>query len=118
MAEEQHEGVFSRLNADLLKKGLGDGQIVSVIGTIQSNDGQNASLTCADGGIIQLSVNPDFDGQPGKAYEIMGAPQGDTMEAFISRDLGENFDMDLYNDMISKVWTRDNAKYSTYFYPK
>ena len=69
MAEEQHEGVFPRLNADLLKKGLGDGQIVSVVGTIQSNDGQNASITCADGDIVHLSVSPDFDGQPvGSSY--------------------------------------------------
>ena len=68
MAEEQHEGVFARLNADLLKKGLGEGQIVSVVGTMQSNDGQNATVTCADGGLIQVSVSPDFDGQPVRLF--------------------------------------------------
>mmetsp|Transcript_28789 Transcript_28789/g.61395 ORF Transcript_28789/g.61395 Transcript_28789/m.61395 type:complete len:118 (-) Transcript_28789:367-720(-) len=111
----QIDGAFPRLNASMLHSGSHNGGIVSLIGKAVSFDGSNTlEFECVDGGKVQVQVNPDFDFQQGKVMEIMGAANEDkTIQFFINRELGEGFDFDTYNQMISKVLT--NPKYSELF---
>mmetsp|Transcript_19192 Transcript_19192/g.40477 ORF Transcript_19192/g.40477 Transcript_19192/m.40477 type:complete len:114 (+) Transcript_19192:122-463(+) len=109
------DGVFPRLNASLLHAGNWDQTIVSLVGKAVSFDGQETlEFECVDGGKIQVQVSPDFNFEPGKSIEIMGAAGEDkTVQHFISRALGEDFDADNYNRLVSKVL--NNPKYADLF---
>ena len=52
----QPDGSYPRLNGAMLATGQYHDMIVSVVGKIQGNDGQNVNLACADGPTIQVSL--------------------------------------------------------------
>ncbi len=58
------DGIFDRLNGDMIKnKGMGDGAIISVIGSMESIDGSTStmSLRSSDGILLSYSISPDFE---------------------------------------------------------
>lgn len=115
MSNGQVDGVFPRVNASIIQGGKLDGTIISVVGKMVSFDGQETlEFECVDGGKVQVQVGPDFSFTTGKIVEIMGSANEDnTVQHFISRDLGDAFDCDNYNRLISKVL--NNPKYADLF---
>lgn len=115
MSNGQADGAFPRVNASMLHAGTLEGTIVSVVGKMVSFDGQETlEFECVDGGKIQVQVGPDFSFTAGQVIEIMGSANGDnTIQHFISRELGDDFDFDNYNRLISKVL--NNPKYADLF---
>mmetsp|Transcript_30777 Transcript_30777/g.55759 ORF Transcript_30777/g.55759 Transcript_30777/m.55759 type:complete len:120 (-) Transcript_30777:360-719(-) len=115
MSGQQVDGAFPRLNASMLHAGNWDQTIVSLVGKAVTFDGQETlEFECVDGGKVQVQVTPDFPFSPGMAMEIMGAANDDkTVQHFISRELGEDFDFANYNQLVSKVLT--NPKYADLF---
>ena len=76
MAQQQQEdGYYPRLNAEMLNSGQHSGMIVSVIGTVEACDGQYATVKCADGGQARFLVDPAFAQAPGSGIvlELIGA---------------------------------------------
>ena len=56
------DGTFERLNGDMVtNKGMGDGVIISVIGSMESTDGTTMSLRASDGVSLQYAIQPEFD---------------------------------------------------------
>ncbi len=56
------DGIFDRLNGDMIKnKGMGDGAIISVSGSMESIDGSTMSLRSSDGVLLNYSISPDFE---------------------------------------------------------
>jgi hypothetical protein len=55
-------GIFSRLNATQVQNsGMGDGMIISVIGSMESTDGTTMSLRTSDGTSLQYAMPAEFD---------------------------------------------------------
>lgn len=112
------DGIFVRLNAAMVKEtNLGDGMIISVVGKMESTDGEVLHLRASDGTVLQYSIQPEFGFVQGKIVELMGAKNAETgaMDAFVARDLGEDFDIDLYNQFLTKVLHSGDGKYKGYF---
>eukprot|EP01082_Thalassiosira_pseudonana_P001363 g823.t1 g823 contig10:799236-799805(+) len=111
----QPDGAFPRVNHALIKQGQYIGLIVSVVGRTVNFDGQsNLEIECSDGGRVTITVDPEYNYVPGQVLEIMGHLMDEnTIQHFISRDLGESMDMEVYSEMISKVLT--NPKYASLF---
>ncbi|KAL7547660.1 hypothetical protein ACHAWF_014781 [Thalassiosira exigua] len=116
MSGQQADGEFTRLNAQMLREGNFDGNIVSLVGRAVSFDGvQTLELECVDGGKVQVLMQPDFSYEHGKVMEIMGAANEDkTVQQFISRDLSDDFDFNNYNQLVSKVL--NNKQYNDLYY--
>jgi hypothetical protein len=114
-------GIFSRLNATQVQNsGMGDGMIISVIGSMESTDGTTMSLRTSDGTSLQYAMPAEFDFVQGKIVEMMGAknPESGMLDAFVARDLGADFDLNLYNEFLTKVLHSDNGRYKDYFFEK
>ena len=69
----QEDGFYPRLNGALLSSGQFSGMIVSVVGTVESCDGQFATVKCCDGGQARFTVDPSFAHPPGTMLELIGA---------------------------------------------
>mmetsp|Transcript_18854 Transcript_18854/g.21842 ORF Transcript_18854/g.21842 Transcript_18854/m.21842 type:complete len:117 (-) Transcript_18854:288-638(-) len=113
------EGVFPRLNATMLENGMGEGMILSICGAFESTDGQSFTLRTSDGKTLQYAISGDIEFEQGKIVEVMGAKNADNgvqLDAFVARDLGQDFDLDLYNDLITKVIS--SGRYNDIFIPK
>merc|ERR1711862_184566 len=85
---------------------------ISLIGKVISNDGSILVLQCADGGKAQVRIEPDFSAR-GPIIEIVGVIDDNstsTIQAFVSREMGNDFDLDLYNKMIEKVYMNNRYK--------
>ena len=56
------DGAFVRLNAHMLNNtAMGDGQIVSMVGSMQSTDGETITLNTSDGQLLKYRVQPEID---------------------------------------------------------
>lgn len=56
------EGMFVRLNASmLLNSGMGDGQLISVIGTMEATDGETLTFRASDGITLEYKISPGFE---------------------------------------------------------
>mmetsp|Transcript_53817 Transcript_53817/g.64952 ORF Transcript_53817/g.64952 Transcript_53817/m.64952 type:complete len:118 (-) Transcript_53817:148-501(-) len=117
MAEQQQEdGYYPRLNGQMLQNPRHMGGIISLVGTILQNDGTALSVRCADGQMARVTIEPDFVGNVGTTVEIVGVHNDDgTVTLFVARDMGNDFDMATYNQMIAKV--QNNPKYAELFTP-
>ncbi|KAL7481008.1 hypothetical protein ACHAW6_006685 [Cyclotella cf. meneghiniana] len=115
MSSQQPDGAFPRLNAAMIKSGEYNNLIVSLVCRTINFDGVGAMLVeCADGGKMNVSVDGDYVFSPGKVIEIMGhLLDENTLQHFISRQLGDEMALDVYNDMISQVYS--NPKYKSLF---
>ncbi|GMI06840.1 hypothetical protein TrRE_jg12382 [Triparma retinervis] len=107
---EQEGGFYPRLNAAGIEEGRFDGMIVSVVGKQISNDGQ--VLVLEDGAGGQMKVTSPDTAQNTQYVEIVGACQEGSIQHFVTRQLGDEFDMDTYNQMINL----QNGKYQELFY--
>mmetsp|Transcript_2461 Transcript_2461/g.5670 ORF Transcript_2461/g.5670 Transcript_2461/m.5670 type:complete len:118 (-) Transcript_2461:233-586(-) len=113
---QQEDGYYPRINSTMLMPGQHSGMIVSIVGTIEACDGQFATVKCADGGQARFQVDPSFAQPPGTTLELVGAVmEGNVVQLFITRDMGSDFDMDVYNKMITEV--QANPKFAEYFSP-
>mmetsp|Transcript_5469 Transcript_5469/g.6715 ORF Transcript_5469/g.6715 Transcript_5469/m.6715 type:complete len:118 (+) Transcript_5469:123-476(+) len=112
------DGRFERLNGDMIKnKGMGDGAIISVIGAMESINGSIMSLRSSDGILLSYAITSDFEFEQGKVVEIMGAknPDSNFIDAFVSRELGPDFDLNLYNDFLTKVLHSNTGRFRECF---
>lgn len=72
------EGVFPRINSAMLNSGQYTESIVSLVGKTVSFDGSTMQFECADGGKVQVQMQPEWNEfQPGQAMEIMGSANED-----------------------------------------
>eukprot|EP01083_Nonionella_stella_P142448 440819_1 len=114
------DGVYPRVNGEQINDGQYGGMMVSVVGRMQETDGQSwCTIEACDGKTVKCMANPDDLGfQQGQVAEIMGAiaEDGQGFDAFVARPLGDDFDLPLYNDLITKVASPD-SKFSQYFVP-
>lgn len=69
----QEDGCYPRLNATMLQSGQHVNMIASLIGTVESCDGQIAAIKCGDGQTARVAVDPTFVVPPGKTIECIGA---------------------------------------------
>mmetsp|Transcript_6458 Transcript_6458/g.9411 ORF Transcript_6458/g.9411 Transcript_6458/m.9411 type:complete len:120 (+) Transcript_6458:158-517(+) len=113
---QQEDGYYPRLNSSMINSGNYTGMIVSVVGNVIANDGQTATVKCADGNNARVFVDPDFfAGSPNCAVEVIGAVNEDrTLQHFVTRELGIDFDLSVYNQMIV---LQQDPKYSHIFSP-
>eukprot|EP00563_Minutocellus_polymorphus_P017783 CAMPEP_0197725748 /NCGR_PEP_ID=MMETSP1434-20131217/10194_1 /TAXON_ID=265543 /ORGANISM="Minutocellus polymorphus, Strain CCMP3303" /LENGTH=117 /DNA_ID=CAMNT_0043311387 /DNA_START=41 /DNA_END=394 /DNA_ORIENTATION=+ len=112
----QEDGFYPRLNGAHLASGQFGGMIVSVVGTVEACDGQHATVKCCDGGQARFQVDPSFAHPPGTILELIGvATEGNEAQLFVARDMSPDFDMEVYNKMITEV--QHNPKFSEYFTP-
>ena len=73
MSNQQPDGAYPRLNAAMVKQGMYENMIVSIVGRTMTFDGLSTiQFECADGGHVKINVDPDFAYVPGQALEIMG----------------------------------------------
>ncbi|GMI48637.1 hypothetical protein TrCOL_g3958 [Triparma columacea] len=107
---EQEQGFYPRLNAAGISGGRFSGMIVSVVGKQISNDGQLLILEDGDG--AQMKITSPENSQNTQFIEIVGACAEDSVQHFVTRQLGDEFDMDTYNQMINL----QNGKYQELFY--
>mmetsp|Transcript_111229 Transcript_111229/g.321595 ORF Transcript_111229/g.321595 Transcript_111229/m.321595 type:complete len:120 (-) Transcript_111229:104-463(-) len=112
MAEQQEDGAYPRVNGALLQTQQYNGMIVSAVGkvvgpnTLQAADGTSITLD-TDNIAESLVVDPDM------CVEIIGSAQdATTIMAFISRSLGSDMDLELYNKMIAM---QQSPQYCRYF---
>uniref|UniRef100_A0A7S2UTE4 Replication factor A protein 3 n=1 Tax=Fibrocapsa japonica TaxID=94617 RepID=A0A7S2UTE4_9STRA len=113
MAETQiQEGVTPRINGSLRQNFVG--RPVCLVGKVldvQENSG-SAVIQSSDGSSVQVVM------APGSSYltsfvEIVGEVLPDlSIKEFKSIDYGENFDLDLYNQVLQLA----NGKYQKLFY--
>mmetsp|Transcript_29013 Transcript_29013/g.45658 ORF Transcript_29013/g.45658 Transcript_29013/m.45658 type:complete len:114 (-) Transcript_29013:207-548(-) len=111
------DGSFERLNSTSLKTAPQAGQVISLVGRVIDYDGVNtATIEAADGGRVQVGEIEvgSFQYVPNMVCEIMGTPTGEnTIQFFLCRDLGEDFDLGNYNKLITNVMK--NPKYADIF---
>ncbi|KAK1745222.1 hypothetical protein QTG54_004513 [Skeletonema marinoi] len=112
------DGAFERLNHATLQTAPVDAQVISLVGKAINFDGvDTATIEAADGGqvqVVQVDVTT-FNYAPNMICEIMGSPLGNnTVQYFLCRDLGEDFDLENYNKLIQNVMK--NPKYADIFY--
>ncbi|KAL3782903.1 hypothetical protein HJC23_004882 [Cyclotella cryptica] len=112
---QQPDGAFPRVNAAMIKSGQYNNLIVSLVCRTINFDGVGVMLVeCADGGKMNVSVDGDYVFSPGKVIEIMGhLVDENALQHFISRELGDEMALDVYNDMITQVYS--NPKYKSLF---
>ncbi|GFH47347.1 hypothetical protein CTEN210_03822 [Chaetoceros tenuissimus] len=96
-------GQFLRLNGEMLNRGDGQGGIFSIVGECLAFDGETITLKAADGVEIQFLNQGGLDLQMGSFIEVMGAHSEEGNQAFIARELGSDFDLSLYNELLTKV---------------
>jgi len=112
----QEDGYYPRLNGQMIESGKFNGLIVSVVGIVQSHNGSSATIQCADKRTATIVVDPEASLALGVPLEVVGflPPDGPVVEHFINRKLGDEFDLDVYNQMIA---VQHNPKFSAYFRP-
>lgn len=56
------DGAYVRLNANMVKNtAMGDGQIISIVGSMQAADGETITLTTSDGQPLTYRISSDID---------------------------------------------------------
>jgi len=114
MAQQQEDGYYPRVNANLISASQ-IGQIVSLVGAVDGCDGTVATIRCGVG-TTKVIVEPDFSHPSGHIMEAIGCVNDDlSIQMFVSRDMGSDFDMGVYNELITKVMA--NPKFAEYFLP-
>jgi len=110
------EGSFERINASILREGT-PAQVVSLVGRVINFDGvDTATVEAADGGQVQVTQVDvgTFNYVPNMICEIMGSPVTEnSIQYFVCRDMGEDFDLGNYNKLIQNVMK--NPKYADIF---
>ncbi|GMH55322.1 hypothetical protein TL16_g01880 [Triparma laevis f. inornata] len=82
--------------------------IVSVVGKCVSNDGTNVMLETGDGTQVRIQHEGALEpGQQTAFVEIVGCVTEDFVQCFVCRPMGDEFDLETYNEMI----TLQNTKY-------
>lgn len=69
---EQPDGSYPRLNATLLQGGKYASTIISVVGKVETFDGQNIDLKSGDGVVAKIFCEPGADIAEGSIYEFIG----------------------------------------------
>jgi hypothetical protein len=110
----QEDGSYPRLNASMLHSRQFVGKIVSLVGCVESFDGTNIQLKCADNAMISVhSGDAGFNLPPGTFVEVVGFVNEDnTVTLFVTRELTNDFDLDIYNKMLS---VQHNPKFVQFF---
>eukprot|EP00518_Triparma_eleuthera_P000227 CAMPEP_0182460750 /NCGR_PEP_ID=MMETSP1319-20130603/5524_1 /TAXON_ID=172717 /ORGANISM="Bolidomonas pacifica, Strain RCC208" /LENGTH=97 /DNA_ID=CAMNT_0024659901 /DNA_START=496 /DNA_END=789 /DNA_ORIENTATION=+ len=87
--------------------------IVSVVGRVASNDGSVLSLTTGDSGTVSVVHDGQIDPSAVTAFvEVVGAVGEGNVQQFVTRPLGDDFDLETYDAMI----TMQNERYQGIFY--
>lgn len=70
----QEDGSYPRLNAAMLHSRQFVGKIISLVGCVESFDGTNIQLKCADNATISVLYSEDsgFNLPPGTFVELVG----------------------------------------------
>lgn len=78
-----------------------------------SCDGKHLTLKASDGVPLTYIIGPDFYFEQGRVVEMMGVVSDSPyLNAFVSRDLGMDFDLKLYNDFVTKVLPKHERYFS------
>eukprot|EP00587_Corethron_hystrix_P011702 CAMPEP_0113313298 /NCGR_PEP_ID=MMETSP0010_2-20120614/9778_1 /TAXON_ID=216773 ORGANISM="Corethron hystrix, Strain 308" /NCGR_SAMPLE_ID=MMETSP0010_2 /ASSEMBLY_ACC=CAM_ASM_000155 /LENGTH=126 /DNA_ID=CAMNT_0000169283 /DNA_START=51 /DNA_END=431 /DNA_ORIENTATION=+ /assembly_acc=CAM_ASM_000155 len=115
--QQQEDGCFPRITASSLSDGSLRGTIVSLVGKIVANDGAIWTVQTADGTTVPVEVGEENTPPPCHFLEIMGAVREDgskKVDFFIARELGDDFDMDIYREMLK---IQSNPKFGALFGP-
>lgn len=76
---QQEDGYYPRINAAMLKSNEFNGRIVSLVGNVESFDGTNVMLKCADHASVAVNATgTDFNQPPGTFVELVGFVNEDT----------------------------------------
>jgi len=109
----QEDGAYPRLNAELMNSGNYAGNIVSLVGCVESFDGRVVQFKCADGGVINAMAEADFAVSTGGFAEFVGAVNEDnSLQLFVTRELPSDMDLEVYNQMLTQVI--HNPKFAEY----
>mmetsp|Transcript_40275 Transcript_40275/g.78749 ORF Transcript_40275/g.78749 Transcript_40275/m.78749 type:complete len:127 (+) Transcript_40275:105-485(+) len=105
MSAQQEDGCWPRVTAASLASGNLAGTIVSLVGKVQSADGAGRwRVQSADGGTVSVENAHDEPAPPPTSIvEIMGCVKDDgrSLDFFVSRNLGDDFDEATYCEMIA-----------------
>jgi hypothetical protein len=87
--------------------------VVSLVGRQVKNDGQHLVIATGENVEVKVQLDPGYEADPSPFVEIMGyvASPG-VIQHFITRPLGENFDLGAYNEVIEL----QNGKYQELFH--
>ena len=111
---EPEQGCYPRLNSTSLRNPESHNMIVSVIGSMEACDGENLTLKTADGGTIRVGeIDGNLDFQQGQIIEVIGLNHGSHVQFFVKREISQDFDLQLYNDLITKILP--NPAFREYF---
>ena len=68
----------------MIEQGLHNSMIVSLVGKMRNFDGVGIlQFECADGGLANVTVEPDFNYIPGHTIEIIGHLENKTVQVSI-----------------------------------
>eukprot|EP00542_Grammatophora_oceanica_P023047 CAMPEP_0194034262 /NCGR_PEP_ID=MMETSP0009_2-20130614/6668_1 /TAXON_ID=210454 /ORGANISM="Grammatophora oceanica, Strain CCMP 410" /LENGTH=116 /DNA_ID=CAMNT_0038675097 /DNA_START=89 /DNA_END=439 /DNA_ORIENTATION=- len=116
MADDE-QGVYPRINGEMLRRGEPKDRIVSLVGRVENFDGQTISLkTGSDDSIVsvEMAEGVQFDLPVQSDVELMGLVQGPgAFSLFVARPLGKGLDLELYNRTLTELL--QNPKYVQYF---
>mmetsp|Transcript_48485 Transcript_48485/g.58504 ORF Transcript_48485/g.58504 Transcript_48485/m.58504 type:complete len:120 (+) Transcript_48485:135-494(+) len=119
MSQQQEDGQYPRVNSQNLRNHP-SGTIISLVGKVISNDGQVACMQTGEeggNGNVRVMIEPDsFSGKSTHSVlEVVGCLNEDmTITHFINRDMGEDFDLSVYDQMIR---LQSDSKYAHIFTP-
>mmetsp|Transcript_5798 Transcript_5798/g.8208 ORF Transcript_5798/g.8208 Transcript_5798/m.8208 type:complete len:126 (+) Transcript_5798:120-497(+) len=109
----QEDGAYPRLNAEHMNSGQYVGNIVSLVGCVESFDGSIVQFKCADGGVVNVMADSEFAINTGGFAELIGAVNEDnTLQLFVTRELPNDMDLEVYNQMLVQVI--HNPKFAEY----
>jgi|EP00624_Nannochloropsis_granulata_P005760 hypothetical protein len=78
------------------------GQVVRIVGKVEQGNHPVAVLGCGPDGSVRVQVKMAPGNQYNSAYvEVMGRVNHDGMEEIMSYDLGDAFDMDNYQQLLT-----------------
>ncbi|GMH94207.1 hypothetical protein TrVE_jg1261 [Triparma verrucosa] len=98
---QQEPGFYPRINATMVKESRYANLIVSIVGKCISNDGSSMMLETGDGQQVRIVHEGAMEpGQQTAYVEIVGCVTEDFVQHFVCRPMGDEFDLETYNEMI------------------
>ena len=95
-------GFYPRINATMLTSPTYANMIVSVIGRVASNDGTTMSLSTGDNGTVPVVHDGQVDPSAVTEFvEVVGCVGEGSVQQFVTRPLGDEFDLETYDAMIT-----------------
>jgi len=85
--------------------------IVSIVGKQLSNDGQTLTLETGDNATAKITIDPSYEADPSTFIEVMGCvTEKGVVQHFVTRPLGDAFDMGAYNEVIELMVSKQSAR--------